>query len=400
VFSLFDTRLGEVTEIRPAAAGLLRMLSCGSPLDRDAHLGDLRAFLLADLIRRNGERRGLSVIVCQPVCDLGRTADERELEPAGEDGPLAGTSAQPQLPPQARSYEEAVRSDCIALNIAPPDYAPRASESVGQVVDLITKLIEAGHAYLAESGSVYFDAASYPGHAASPGATVPGSGSGNDGAGKRSAADWPLWTAARSDAEPTFTAPWGAGQPTCHATCSALSLECLGNVIDVHVGDAAHRLDWDEKERAQSDSLAGRAVVRHRVHCAAALFDDGPVRLGDLAERGLDPLAARLGYLEHSYRERVTLTWSAFAAADTALRGLRELVADWATEPSKPMCADYTARIQGALDHDLDTPAALHALHELAADSQVPAGSKFETFAAADRVLGLELTSLVGQRRS
>jgi cysteinyl-tRNA synthetase len=369
VFSLFDSRLGEVTAIRPAAAGLMRMSSCGPPVDRPAHVGDLRAFLLADLIRRNGERRGLSVIGCQPVCDVGHTV------------------------------EDAFRDECMALDIAPPDYAPRASQSVGQVVDLITKLIETGHAYLAESGTVYFDAASFPDYSAAPAAAVPGSGIANDRAGRRSGADWPLWIAAAADSEPTFSAPWSAGLPTCHATRSALSLECLGNVIDVHVGDADQRPDDIEKERAQSDSVAGREVVRHWVHGAAVQFDAGAVRLADLAERGLGPLAARLAYLEHPYREAMTLTWQALTTADTALRGWRELVADWATEPSKPMCADYTARIQGALDYDLDTPAALHALRELAADSQIPAGSKFETFVAADRVLGLELASLVGQPR-
>jgi len=123
------------------------------------------------------------------------------------------------------------------------------------------------------------------------------------------------------------------------------------------------------------------------------------VLLSDLARRGFDPLAARLAFLEHRYRQQMNLTWETLTAADGTARRWREQVADWADEPSKPMCADYWSRITAALDDDLDTPAALRALRELAKDPEIPAGSKFETFASADRVLGLDLVSLVGRPR-
>jgi len=121
------------------------------------------------------------------------------------------------------------------------------------------------------------------------------------------------------------------------------------------------------------------------------------VLLSDLAGRGLDPLAARLAFLEHRYRQQLNLTWPTLEAANGTLRRWRERVAAWATEPSKPMCAEYSARIFDALDDDLDTPAALRALRELERDPDIPAGSKFETFASADRVLGLDLVREVGR---
>ena len=123
------------------------------------------------------------------------------------------------------------------------------------------------------------------------------------------------------------------------------------------------------------------------------------VQLSDLAGRGLDPLAARLAFLDHRSRQQLNLTWDTLTAADGTLRRWRELVADWADEASKPLCADYWSAFTAALDDDLDTPAALRTLRELARDRQIPAGSKFETFAAADRVLGLDLVSLVGRPR-
>jgi cysteinyl-tRNA synthetase len=400
VFSLFDTSLGAVTEIRPARAGLVRMFACAPPVDRHAHLGELRAFLLADLIRRNGERQGISVILCQAVCDVGGVAGDGGADPGHED-PLPARTSSEGKPPQevARPYEDTFRADCAALNIAPPDYAPRAGESAGQVVELISKLIEAGHAYSTDSGFAYFDAGSFPDYKVLPDAASSAASATNDGEGRRSAADWPLWIAAPSGSELSFEAPWGTGRPTCDAACSALSLGCLGSAIDVHTGVVGLRLSHHEKERAQSDSLVGHEVVRHWALCEPALFDGDVITLGDVAARDLDPLAARLTFLEHRYRERMALSWQALAAADGALRRWRELVADWATEPSKPMCAEYWARIRRAFDDDLDTPDALRVLQELAADHQIPAGSKFETFAAADRVLGLDLVSLVGQPR-
>ncbi len=355
MFSLFDTKLRAVTTIRPARAGQLRIYSCGPDVSAPAHLGDLRPFLLCDLIRRNGERHGLSVIACQAVPVTGRPADH-----------------------------DAFLADCAALNIAPADFAPRGSEPVGLVIDLIARLINAGNARAAD-GSVYFDTASFPGY---------GAISGNRALPR---ADRPLWHRAADDGELTCDAPWGSGVPSWPAVCAATSAEYLGKVIDLHTGSVDLLFPHHEDERACSDLAAGREVFGHWVHAERLLFEDGEPAVADLAGRGLDPLAARLALLQHSYREKQALTWENLSAADAELRQLREQVANWANEPSRPMCAEYWASISGAFDDDLDTPSALRALRELAADREPPAGSKFETFAAADRVLALDLVRLVGQ---
>ena len=151
-------------------------------------------------------------------------------------------------------------------------------------------------------------------------------------------------------------------------------------MIDIHTGGIDLRFPHHEDERAQSNALAGHEVVQHWVHGEHVLFEGrkmakstgNVVLLSDLADRGLDPLAARLAFLEHRYRQQMNLTWDTLIAADGTVRRWRELVADWANEPSKPMCAEYWARITTALDDDLDTPAALRALRELAKDPADP----------------------------
>jgi cysteinyl-tRNA synthetase len=414
MFRLYDTRLRQVTDIRPAGPGQLRIYACGPTVYRFAHLGNLRAFLLPDLIRRNAERQGLSVIVCQNITDVGHLADDTESDARGEDKVLAEARAEGRSALQvARFYEDAFRADCAALNLLPPDFAPRASESIELMIDMIDKLIAAGHAYATGTGSVYFDARSFADYGAISGNRLDSLRPGHRSAGevderKRFHADWALWKDAPSDRELTWPTPWGTGFPGWHTECSAMSLRFLGEVIDIHTGGIDLRFPHHEDERAQSNSLTRREVVRHWVHVEHVLFEGrkmakstgNVVQLSDLADRGLDPLAARLAFLDHRYRQQLNLTWDTLTAADGTLARWRDLVADWADEPSKPMCADYWSEFTRALDEDLDTPAALRALRELARDPQVPAGSKFETFAAADRVLGLDLASLVGRPRA
>jgi cysteinyl-tRNA synthetase len=413
VFRLYDTRLRGVVDIRPARPGQLRMYACGPTVYRYAHVGNMRTFMLSDLIRRNAERQRLSVIVCQNITDVGHLADDAESDETGEDKILTQARAEGTTALDiARFYEDAYRVDSAALNILPPDFQPRASESIDLMIDMIAKLIETGHAYVADSGSVYFDARSVPDYGALSGNRLdelkPGHRSpGEVAEEKRFHADWALWKSAPPERDLTWAAPWGTGFPGWHTECSAMSLKYLGDVIDIHTGGIDLRFPHHEDERAQSNALAGHEVVQHWVHGEHVLFEGrkmakstgNVVLLSDLARRGLDPLAARLAFLEHRYRQQMNLTWETLTAADGTVRRWREQVADWADEPSKPMCADYWSRITAALDEDLDTPAALRALRELAKDPEIPAGSKFETFASADRVLGLDLVSLVGRPR-
>jgi cysteinyl-tRNA synthetase len=413
VFSLYDTRLRGVTRVEPARPGQLRMYACGPTVYRFAHVGNMRTFLLPDLIRRNADRQGLSVIVCQNITDVGHLADDAEIDPAGEDKILAQARAEGKSALDiARFYEGAFRADCLALNIAPPDYAPRASESIELMISMIGKLIETGHAYPAGNGSVYFDARSVPDYGVLSGNRLDELRPGHrfDGGvdeNKRFHADWALWKGAVSGRELTWATPWGTGFPGWHTECSAMSLKFLGDVIDIHTGGIDLRFPHHEDERAQSNALAGHEVVRHWVHGEHVLFEGrkmakstgNVVLLSDVTERGLDPLAVRLAFLEHRYRQQMNLTWDTLTAADGTVRRWREQVADWANEPSEPIAAPYWDRIITSLDDDLDTPAALRALRELAKDPGIPAGSKFETFSAADRVLALDLVSLVGRSR-
>ena len=413
---LYDTRTGQVEPIEPARRASLRMYTCGPTGYRCAHVGDLRSYLLADLIRRTAERNQLTVISCQNIIDVGHLADENETHPDGADKIIAQARAEGLSTLDiARHYEDVFRADCAALNIRPADSTPRASESIDLMIELISKLLATGHAYQTPAGSVYFDVRSFPSYGELSGNRLddlrpghrPGARAGQQSMDpdKRFTADWVLWQAAPADRELTWAAPWGTGFPGWSTACSAMSLHYLGDTIDVHTGGIGLRFPHHEDERAQSDSVAGHEVVRHWVHGEHLLFEGremaesarNVVLLGDLAERGLDPLALRLAFTEHRYRQQMNLTWGTLEAADATVRRWRQRMAEWANSPSRPMCAQYVADFFGAFDDDLDTPAALRVLHALEKDSEIPPGAKFETFAFADHLLALELARDIGR---
>jgi cysteinyl-tRNA synthetase len=411
VLRLFDTRTRQVEPIEPARRGSLRVYTCGPTVYRSAHVGNLRSYLLADLIRRTAERNQLRVVSCQNITDVGHLADDHETDPDGEDKVIAQARAEGRSALDiARRYEELFHADCAALNIRPADTTPRASESIELMIELISKLLESGHAYPTPAGSVYFDARSFPSYGEVSGNRLADLRPGHRTRGqvdpdKRFHADWALWKAAPADRELTWAAPWGTGFPGWHTECSAMSLHYLGDTIDVHTGGIDLRFPHHEDERAQSDSVTGHEVVRHWVHGEHLLFEgrkmakstQNVVLLSDLAERGLDPLALRLAFTEHRYRQQMNLTWSTLAAADATVRRWRQQVAEWASSPSRPMCAQYVAEFLGAFDDDLNTPAALRVLRALEKDSEIPPGAKFETFAYADHLLGLDLARDIGR---
>jgi cysteinyl-tRNA synthetase len=411
VLQLYDTRTRQVGPVDPVRRGELRMYTCGPTVYRRAHVGNLRSYLLSDLIRRTAELRGLQVMVCQNITDVGHLADDSEIDPEGEDKILAQARSEGKSPLElARFYEDAFRADLAALNIRPAEHSPRASESIPLMIEMIARLIESGNAYPAGDGSVFFDAGSFRGYGELSGNRLDDLRPtrhlrGGAEEKKRFHADWALWKGTGPDAPLSWQTPWGTGFPGWHTECSAMSLHHLGELIDIHTGGIDLRFPHHEDERAQSNTVAGHEVVRRWVHGEHLLFDGrkmakstgNVVLLEDLPQRGLDPLALRLAFLEHRYRQQVNLAWDILDAADRTVRRWRERVAAWAQEPSKPMCASYLGAIVSALEDDLDTPAALRELRALERDPEIPAGSKFETFVHLDQVFALDLARDIGK---
>jgi cysteinyl-tRNA synthetase len=265
----------------------------------------------------------------------------------------------------------------------------------------IEKLIAEGFAYVATDGNVYFDAQSFPSYGAISGNRLDALKPGHryeyteDGA-KKFHADWALWKLAGDRTEMIWDTPWGPGFPGWHIECSAMSLEYLGDVIDLHVGGIDLRFPHHENERAQSNSLTGTEVVTHWVHGEHLLFEGrkmsksagNVVLLQDIIDREIDPLAARLSFLENRYRSQMDLTWASLEAAHGTIKRWRGLVSAGASQAELKMDQEFIDAIYA----DLDTPRALQRLRVIEKSSDYSAQEKSEIFLAADQILGLDLS--------
>lgn len=421
---LTDTRTRRAEPVLPPAGEPLRIYACGPTVYRPAHVGNLRTFLLTDLIRRVAEDRyGWPVLLVQNITDVGHLAEDPHEHP--EDAasrPDAGGPPDKVLAEArrlgvgplelARRFEAAFHRDAAALGLRPAHAYPRASESVDLMIELVARLLDRGHAYLGADGSVFFDAHSAPGYGALSGnrldALAPGHRVVGVDPAKRFHADWVLWRRAGRRRQLVWDSPWGRGFPGWHVECSAMSLHHLAGRVDVHTGGIDLRFPHHEDERAQSDAAAGHEVVRRWVHAEHLLFDGrkmakssgNVVLLDDVVGRGHDPLALRLAFCEHHYRQQLNLTWDTVAAADRTLRRWRARVAEWAQAPGAPPPRGWVEPAYAALDADLDTAAVVRLLRRAERDPGLPAGARFELFAHLDRFLGLELTRDVGRAGS
>ena len=407
---LHDTRTGQVEEIVPSTPGLLRVYACGPTVYRYAHVGNLRTFLLTDLLRRTCSMEGLQVRLVQNITDVGHLQDDQNLDADGEDKLLAQARLEGKDPFWiARFYEDAFHRDLSLLGVHPADAYPRASECIDLMLRLIEDLVAKDHAYVGGDGTVYFAAQSFASYGAISHNRLEDLRAGHraDAAelakGKRFHADWALWKRAGENREMTWDSPWGRGFPGWHIECSAMSLHLLGDVIDVHTGGIDLRFPHHEDERAQTDCAVGKEVVRHWVHGEHLLFEGrkmakstgNVVLVSDVVDRGYDPLALRLAFLGTRYRQQANLSWAEIAGADKTLKRWRSAVAAWAESPSAAMVPE-AQQVLDAFSDDLDTPRALQVLRAIE-KSSASDGAKFETFAWADRLLGLDLARDIGK---
>jgi len=297
----------------------------------------------------------------------------------------------------ARKYEARFHTDLAALNIQRAAAYPRASESIDMMLELIGKLVVAEFAYVGSDSSVYFSAEKFATYGAISGNKLDSLKPGHryeyseDGA-KHFHADWALWKAAGDRTEMVWDSPWGKGFPGWHIECSAMSLELLAGHVDIHVGGIDLRFPHHENERAQSNALINQEAVDLWVHGEHLLFEGkkmskssgNVVLLKDVIERGFDPLAIRLCFLENKYRSQMDLTWKSIEAADETLKRWRNKMAQWGTGTE----ITVDPEIEAAFNTDLDTSRAVMRLREIEKSELTDKGSVFRY---ADQVLGLDL---------
>ena len=412
-------------------AGPLRMYTCGPTVYRSAHIGNLRTFLLADLVRRALESDGIEVRQVQNITDVGHLTNERFDR--GEDRMLVSARLEGKTPAEiAEYYTQAYLADAAALNLEPAHSYPRASAYVPAMIELVERLLAKGHAYQVD-GNVYFAVESFPAYGRLSRNSLDQLRAGHRQEGidprKRHHADFTLWKAAGPDRIVKWDSPWGEGFPGWHIECSAMSLGELGEEIDVHTGGVDNVFPHHEDEIAQSEAVVGHRVVTTWVHGEHLLTEGRRMAksagnfydLRSVRERGHSPLAVRYLFLQARYRSQFNFTWEALAGAERALVRLRDRMAEWARAPSageagstgaaavvpdrapaaaapaSSAAAAYQRHFRAAIDDDLDTPRALAIVGELEADERLAPAERFGAVVGFDRVLGLDLAGAAAE---
>jgi len=401
---LYNTLTRELDEVQPVQDGHVAMYTCGPTVYRSVHLGNLRSFMLADLIRRALEFEGLRVTQVMNITDVGHMTDESS--PEAVDKMLLAMEDEGLSPAEiAHKYTKAVFADAEAVGIRPADRYPKATEHIEEMIALTQALIERGHAYVVDSGSVYYDVTSFPGYGKLSGNTLDNLREGHrdleTDTRKQNPADFALWKAAGPGRLMKWDSPWGEGFPGWHVECSAMSMKYLGERFDIHTGGNDLRFPHHEDEIAQSEGAVGHQVVGIWVHGGhlrlagqkIAKSTGNVVRVEELRERGLDPLAFRLLTFQTRYRSEMDFTWNAMEDADRRVTQLRRHVASWApaSEGLGTVAQGFDARFRDAVASDLDLPAAVVVLNELDRSAEVPDGEKHRLLASWDAVLGLDL---------
>ena len=395
--AIYDTASRAVKEIQ-SQNGVTSMYCCGPTVYRDAHVGNLRTFLLSDLIRRVIEVTGGKVELVQNITDVGHMS----VDVIGEDKLLAQATAENKDPFEiARVYESKFHKDLALLNVMKADNYPRASESIDLMIAMIADLVSKNFAYVGNDGSVYFDSKAFASYGNISGNRLEALKPGHryeysDESGKRFHADWALWKTAAERTQMIWDSPWGFGFPGWHIECSAMSMRLLRNHVNVHVGGIDLRFPHHENERAQSNAATGTETVDLWVHGEHLLFEGrkmsksagNVVLLSDVVSRGLDPLSTRLCFLENRYRSQMDLTWSALEIADAQLDKWRRKTALWGDSTEFKVDHDFLE----AFEYDLDTPRALQRLRSIEKSHEISDSEKRAIFIYADKVLGLDLT--------
>ncbi|MDP9341541.1 MAG: cysteine--tRNA ligase [Actinomycetota bacterium] len=408
---LYNALSRQVEEVKPDDGRTVKIYSCGPTVYRYAHIGNMRTFMLGDLIRRVLRFEGKDVVQVMNITDVGHMTDDVSAESRDRmDIAVADEGLSPRK--IADKYTAAFLEDVDALNIERADVYPKATDHIPEMIELIGRLMDKGLAYEVED-NVYFDVHAFPAYGRLSGNTLEALRAGHRqelevDPNKRHPEDFALWKRAGPGRLMKWPSPWGEGFPGWHIECSAMSMKYLGERFDIHTGGNDLKFPHHEDEVAQSDGATGHQVVSIWVY-GGFLQQSGQkmaksakniTRVTELAEAGIDPLAFRLLCFGTRYRSETDFSWEALEGANQRLRRIRRLMADWKggerPATSSPPAEELDRRFGDAVADDLNLPQALVVLYE-AVGANLPGGAKYDLLASWDRVLGLDLERVASE---
>ncbi|HLP44015.1 MAG TPA: cysteine--tRNA ligase [Candidatus Nanoarchaeia archaeon] len=407
---LHNTLTGKTEEFKPASGNTVRMYNCGPTVYNFAHIGNLRAYVLADTLKRSFKLAGFSTKQIINITDVGHLVGDGDV---GADKVEEGAKREKKTVSDIIDfYTNAFYDDLKKLNIETKGTLfPKATEHIKEQIDLISELEKKGFTYKTSDG-IYFDTNKFPNYGKLGNINLANLEEGariGVNTEKKNPTDFALWkfSPVGEKREQEWESPWGVGFPGWHIECSAMSMKYLGETLDIHTGGIDHIPVHHNNEIAQSEAATGKQFSRFWLHNAFVTVDSGKmaksagnfIRLATLEEQRIHPLAYRYWLLTAHYRSPVMFSFEAVKAAQNALESLVRKIALAKSKESffsnlfaNPK--EVKEKLKELLGKDLDTPAAIAFLHKTVDDMSA---GKINTKAVNyfDEVLGLRLNDLV-----
>jgi cysteinyl-tRNA synthetase len=371
---LFNTLSRQVDEFRPLEEGRVRMYICGPTVWNFAHIGNFRTFVFGDILRRYLKFKGYELTHVMNLTDI----DDRIISEAAARNISIDEFTEP--------FTQYFLEDFDALGNERPEIMPRATHHIAEMIEIISKLLENGHAYQSD-GSIYYRITAFPDYGKLSKINFSGNRDGGseridtDKYDKEDARDFALWKLVGPNDEPGWDAPFGRGRPGWHIECSAMAMKYLGETFDLHAGGQDLQFPHHENEIAQSEGSTGKLFAKYWIHSEFLKIDDVTMSKSkgnfftfrDLSQQGYSPLAIRYLLLSVPYRRQLNFTFEGLQGAESTverLRNFRQLVTE-AKPGNGPRGEAYDAamiavkKFTAAMDDDLNTANALAAVHDM-----------------------------------
>ena len=404
---IYNTLSRQIEEFKPNTEGEVKMYTCGPTVYHYAHIGNLRSYIMEDVLEKSLKFLGYNVDRAMNITDVGHLSSDSDT---GEDKMLAGAKREHKSVMEiAKFYTDAFVKDCERLNITIPKKFIPATSCIDDYIHLVSTLLEKGFAYIS-GGNVYFDVSKLKdyyvltNHKADNMVTAVREGVEED-EHKRNQNDFVLWFTKSKfeDQELKWESPWGLGYPGWHIECSGISMKYLGERLDIHCGGVDNIFPHHTNEIAQSESYLGHKWCNYWFHVQHLNTEDGKMSkskggfttVDSLIDAGYDPLAYRLFCLQSHYRNPLVFSKETFEGAVSAYKKLKAKTSQFIGAPESELNTDgfkaYRQKFASALENDINTSMAVTVLYDVLKDDKLNDFTKRELIKAFDSVLGLDL---------
>ena len=411
---LYNSATRKKEDFVPNSPDIVKMYTCGPTVYHFAHIGNLRSYIMEDILEKYLRYIGYNVKRVMNITDVGHlTSDADE----GEDKMLKGAKREHKSVMEiAKFYTDAFFDDCRRLNIKRPDVVEPATNCIGEYIEILSRLMDTGYAYFA-GGNVYFDTSKleryYIFNDFNEDDLAVGVREGVEAdANKRNKNDFVLWFTKSKfeDQALKWDSPWGVGYPGWHIECSGIAIKHLGEDLDIHCGGIDNAFPHHTNEIAQSEAFLGHKWCNYWMHVLHLNTNSGKMSKSSgefltvslLAEKGYNPLVYRLFCLQSHYRKALVFSWENLDNAAVTYNKLISKIA--ALKPGngavdKAAAEELRARFTAALDNDLNTSLAVTALYDVL-KARVNDDTKLALLGELDTVLGLDLLQTAAGKRA